>query len=90
MAETADELGEMLGTEHDLAVLGVTIEERHLACRDALLDRVTLARRSLQAASRPLGERVFAEEPTAFVRRIACYWASHRRAALPAVARPRR
>jgi CHAD domain-containing protein len=90
MAGTADELGEILGTEHDLAVLGATIEERHPACRDALLERVTLARRSLQAASRSLGERVFAEEPTAFVQRIACYWASHRLATLPAVARPRR
>ncbi len=92
MAETAYELGEILGTEHDLAVLGTEIEGRD-PVGDAsafLLDRIAASRCDLRTAARPLGMRVFAEEPDAFVRRLAAYWAAHRRATVRLVAPLRR
>jgi CHAD domain-containing protein len=94
MAETADDLGETLGTEHDLAVLGEVVEERIGSTTETtgshLLDLVGAARRRLQADARPLGARVYAEEPDAFVRRIGAYWVAHRRVTVPSIERARR
>jgi CHAD domain-containing protein len=73
------ELTDLLGDDHDLAVLRhdlVADPDRYggvepvtAAC--ALLDR---RRAELQAAAEPLGRRCFAEPPDAFVDRLGAYW----------------
>ena len=74
-----DRLGEMLGAEHDLAVLTRVLKkdtprfggaEAHRPFR-ALLRR---RRGELQALARPLGRRVHAERPGALVNRFGRYW----------------
>jgi CHAD domain-containing protein len=82
-ADQLDLLGETLGQEHDLAVLrgrvlaefpraGVTATIR------ALEARVTEQRAGLQAVARWLGQRVYAERPGAFARRLGGYWQAWR------------
>lgn len=74
-------LGDLLGDDHDLAVLRRTICERSeavgapkdVSALGALLDR---RRQSLQQQARPLLERVYCEKPGRFADRIRCYWHS--------------
>lgn len=74
-------LGELLGDDHDLAVLRARLHadpDGHggtdlVAALTGLLDR---RRASLQAQADHLGARLFAEEPGAFVDRLATYWAA--------------
>lgn len=73
------ELTDLLGDDHDLAVLRhdlVAEPDRYggvepVATLSALLDR---RRAELQAAAEPLGRRCFAEPPDAFVARLRTYW----------------
>ena len=73
------ELTDLLGDDHDLAVLRhdlVADPDRYggvepVATVCALLDR---RRAELQAAAEPLGRRCFAEPPHAFVDRLGAYW----------------
>lgn len=80
--ELADELhnlSDYLGDDHDLAELRRTVtsqpemfeEAQALQRMVALIDR---RRAELEAAARPLGERIFVEKPADFVDRIATYW----------------
>jgi hypothetical protein len=78
--ETA-RLADLLGEDHDLAVLGALLRAAPGGFgRDgpragflALLDR---RRAELQAQAHPLGARLFAEPPAPFVARIDGYWAA--------------
>ncbi len=78
-AAELDRLGELLGREHDLAVLGelvaadpaATADERE---RTLLLVLIHRARLGLQWEGRPLGTALYREKPAAFVRRIEGYW----------------
>ena len=73
------ELTDLLGDDHDLAVLRqdlVAEPDRYggvdgVTTVCALLDR---RRAELQAAAEPLGRRCFAEPPDAFVDRLEAYW----------------
>ena len=73
------DLTDLLGDDHDLAELKSAIEEEpdmfgdldHLQAFLGLMDR---RRGELQARSRPLGLRVYAEEPSALVERFGGYW----------------
>lgn len=73
------ELTDLLGDDHDLAVLRqdlVADPDRYggvqsVAAVCALLDR---RRAELQAAAQPLGLRCFAETPGSFVDRLRTYW----------------
>ncbi len=73
------DLSDLLGDDHDLAVLRedlLTEPERYggeetVAQVCALLDR---RRAELQAHARTLGERCFAESPKRFVARMGAYW----------------
>jgi CHAD domain-containing protein len=72
-------LGELLGDDHDLAVLRARLHaepEEHggtdlVAAITGLLDR---RRATLQVRADHLGARMFAEKPGAFVERIGTYW----------------
>ncbi|MFO7777257.1 MAG: CHAD domain-containing protein [Nitriliruptoraceae bacterium] len=75
------ELTDLLGDDHDLAVLRRDLVdeperfggERLAAALCGLLDR---RRAELQAAARLVGQRCFAEEPERFVDRLRSYWES--------------
>ena len=84
LARAADLLAETLGDEHDFAVLGAALEADpdlvpDQAERRLLAALVAEEQDRLRRAARPLGERVYAETPDAFVRRIESYWAAARR-----------
>ncbi|MFQ5968168.1 MAG: CHAD domain-containing protein, partial [Acidimicrobiia bacterium] len=67
---TIDDLGELLGTEHDLALLAHMVQSRELKC-DPETRRLVLAltsdeRTELQQRAAPLGARIYAESPDRF------------------------
>ena len=79
--DQADELGELLGKDHDLAILA---EAAASGGRDAAppstiraLNRRSGERRmELQSRCRVLGQRIYVERPKDFVRRLHGYWES--------------
>ena len=91
------DLGDLLGDDHDLAVLETVLTQAMSGSadqgrRDIL--RALMRQRSIQLRERTywLGRRIHAEKPKAFRKRIGCYWASARdeyRDALPARRRRR-
>jgi len=90
-------LSDLLGDDHDLAVLRAVIVNEGAdlglseADRSGLLALADLRRRELEALAGPLGVRLFAERPGALSKRFARYWSAWHaerdvRAALPAAA----
>ncbi len=79
-----DELGELLGDDHDLAVLADTIIEHPESCRNErerwmLIALIHERRAGLQAQALRHGTAHYSEKPKAFVERIGSYWeAAHR------------
>jgi CHAD domain-containing protein len=76
MVEELDQLGELLGDDHDLVLLEDTLLEEYPKGRApatvrALRHRITRKRRHLQLAARAVGSRVYLEKPAAFLTR--CY-----------------
>jgi len=79
LRDEADHLSDMLGDEHDLAVLRETIENDHeevvgeeeLHALFSLMDarRIELRKQALRT-----GEWIYTEKPKAFVRRLEAYW----------------
>jgi CHAD domain-containing protein len=70
-------LSDVLGDEHDLAVFLESMAAEELFDPDtrATLEPVIVGRRSaLRRRARPLGERLFLEEPDRLVERIRGYW----------------
>ncbi len=83
-AALLDELGELLGVDHDHAVLADTVMAHADACRDErerwlLIALIYRRRGDLIAAAERLGDAAYAERPEAFVDRIAAYWEAGRR-----------
>lgn len=84
LGETADalhDLANLLGDDHDLAVLHDALcEDETLRADDAsyhaLLGLAEERRQELQAQAWPLGQRLYAESPADFTERIAAYWAA--------------
>jgi CHAD domain-containing protein len=77
MEDTADELGERLGADHDLAVLRERVEtEPSLApvVRKALLARIDARRKDHQDTALVLGGRLYAEKPAALRQRLGRLW----------------
>ena len=75
LVDACDRLGDLLGEDHDLAVLADTV--RDLAAEgtdggagETLLTLAANRRAELRAEIWPLGERVYADRPKAFVRRM--------------------
>lgn len=80
-SQEADHLSELLGEDHDLAVLSEvldgarpdpTVDVEYLA---GLIDR---RRNELQSEAGEVGARLFAEKPASFERRLRTYWKAGR------------
>jgi CHAD domain-containing protein len=75
-AVCADELGEVLGEDHDLALLAGLVAEKRSAARvprgsrKALLKLIGKRRAKLQRRALKLGERLYGRRPKRFLRRI--------------------
>jgi hypothetical protein len=77
--EAANELSDLLGDDHDLAILRKTLlgepesfgSETDVQAFLGLIDRRRL---ELQSQARPLGECLFAEEPGQLADRFRTYW----------------
>jgi CHAD domain-containing protein len=70
-------LSDLIGDEHDLAVFLEVMNEEALFApetRETLQEVVTGRRSELQRQGRPVGERLFAEEPDQLVARMRQYW----------------
>lgn len=87
-ATTLDQLGELLGDEHDLAALLQLLADIPSLAADGA-ERAMLAalaqhrRRELQRAALAVGMRVYAESPGRFIDRMGTYWDSRRAALNP-------
>ena len=81
-AESLHDLTDDLGDDHDLAELRRTLSaSKPLAGVrgvPALQRRIEKRRSKLQAAARPLGDRIYSEKPKDFTRRIESYWETWR------------
>ena len=78
-AEELDQLGELLGQDHDLAVLCTTVMAEFpragaTATLMALERRIGEVRSRMQGQARLLGERIYLERPSEFSRRLRGYW----------------
>lgn len=73
-AEQAHELTDLLGDHHDLAVLAADLETRDTTEPEAI--RALIARRQdeLLGGAVAIGERIYAEKPKAFAKRLEAYW----------------
>jgi CHAD domain-containing protein len=81
IARQAHALSDLLGTDHDLAVLRTTAKkDRHLPTldRDNLLDAIDAQRQKLRRKARKLGCLLYAESPAVFIKRIKRYWRNAR------------
>jgi CHAD domain-containing protein len=84
VARNAHDLADLLGDAHDLDELERLLEprgrQRAVGRAPASLSRLIAELRAEdRAAALRLGERVYAERPKAFVRRMETYWAAWRR-----------
>ena len=78
-AEALDQLGKLLGQDHDLAVLRTTVLAEFpragaTATLRALERRIGEVRARKQAQARPLAECIYLERPPEFTRRLRGYW----------------
>ncbi len=78
-ADTTHDLANLLGDDHDLAVLHATLQDEPTLHEDerayrALLGLIEQHRRQLQAQAWPLGQRLYTESPSDFTDRVAAYW----------------
>jgi CYTH domain-containing protein/CHAD domain-containing protein len=83
-AEEVHDFTDLLGDHHDLAVLAEDLdgrEEVDAAPRTILRGLIETEQAALLAAARSLGDRVYAETPKAFERRLRAYWRAWRRPA---------
>jgi CHAD domain-containing protein len=68
-------LSDVLGEEHDLAVLQERISnELPSEPSSRLLEAIERKRQHLQSVARPFGERIYAEKPKALGKRLDRYW----------------
>ncbi len=82
--DAADELSQLLGDEHDLAVLQATLLSEEwepagdIPDQALLIDLIDRRRQEIQTAAHPLGARVFAEKPSCLTVRLKKYWKAWR------------
>jgi CHAD domain-containing protein len=80
-AKEASRLADLLGEDHDLGVLSLTLDqiERDVAVDvDALRGLIDYRRDEVQSEAIFAGERLYAEKPKAFARRLHRYWKAGR------------
>ncbi len=73
----AHHLADLLGDDHDLGILRRTVTRDHLAVPvdlDAVIGLIDHRREELQTEAIHVGERVYAEKPSAFRRRMRRSW----------------
>ncbi|MGM0390071.1 MAG: CHAD domain-containing protein [Natrinema limicola] len=71
------ELSDIIGYENDLAEFEIVIHDEELfapATREILNEIITAKRSEFHRQGRPLGERLFAENPDQLVDRLGAYW----------------
>jgi len=78
-AQEAHRLSDLLGEDHDLAMLGLALDAEDMQRigperREALSRLVGRRRHTLQGDAEALGQRLFAESPKALNKRVECYW----------------
>jgi CHAD domain-containing protein len=83
LAEEAHVLSELLGDDHDLAVLAAHARRNHDAFEDpgdldALLEAIARRRAELQADAVSIGRRLYSDEPRAFLARTKAWWRAWR------------
>lgn len=75
LADQAHELADLLGAHHDLTVLDEDLGAREeLANGEALAAAIARRQDELLDDALRLGERIYAEKPRAFLRRLRAYW----------------
>jgi hypothetical protein len=82
IAEEVHEFTELLGDHHDLAVLAADLDGREeigSAHKNVFHELIATEQRALLGAALALGERIYAEKPNAFGRRLRSYWRAWRR-----------
>jgi CYTH domain-containing protein/CHAD domain-containing protein len=79
--DSAHELADLLGDHHDLTVLGADLANREEAPSLSQVGSLIERRQAeLIGAALDLGERLYAEKPKPFARRMRAYWAAWRSA----------
>jgi CHAD domain-containing protein len=83
MADGAHELSDLLGDHHDLTVLAEDIRARDRLSEDgdelaAVMSVIEGRQEELLEAAVPIGERLYAEAPEDFTKRIRAYWRAWR------------
>jgi CHAD domain-containing protein len=73
VGDQAHELSDLLGDDHDLAVLADWIRE-HTGADPEFYDAVERRRGELQSEAMALGARLYADKPSAYVRRLRQLW----------------
>ena len=79
LADELRQLSDLLGDDHDLAVLRTTLKDSpdHFGGKAALTPLIGLIdsrRDELQRQAGPLGRRLYAEKPADFINRMHSYW----------------
>jgi CHAD domain-containing protein len=83
LADHAHDLSDHLGDDHDLALLREQVQRRAAAFSDAadqrhLLEEIDQRRGELQFAAISLGERIYADKPKRFTKRLEKRWETWR------------
>jgi CYTH domain-containing protein/CHAD domain-containing protein len=81
IAEEIHDFTDLLGDHHDLAVLAEDLEQRPQVGppqRETLKALIEARQAELLGAARSAGERIYAEKPKAFGRRLHAYWRAWR------------
>jgi CHAD domain-containing protein len=81
LGETADQahdLADLLGDHHDLAVLTEDLESRDTLDPEAIAALIARRQEELLGRAVAIGERLYAEKPKAFGKRIGEYWKAAR------------
>jgi CHAD domain-containing protein len=74
LAAQAEEIGEILGEDHDLAVLYSILSDDSKQSSDDLSELIKHRRETLQAEAIPKGELLYRERPGEFAARLTDYW----------------
>jgi CHAD domain-containing protein len=84
LAEKAHRLADLLGDDHDLAVLRSMFEEGTVSAGDdatTILTLIDRRRAELQQHAVPLGDELYRDRPKDFVARLGSYWREWRQGA---------
>lgn len=81
LGETVDrthELTDLLGDHHDLSVLATDLASREIGSKAQMTELIEQRQGELLGEALALGERLYAEKPKAFGKRVHAYWSAWR------------